>query len=134
MTKLYNANDGLTGRTGGPYLDIEQAKQAEVNRAIAEDREPDFETMGAGAGIQLVTASHLINTVSGVNNLPSQNDIETVDAETAVDGIVSGDNSSTLKPWSEVELPTAEDETEAVKEPKTTKSKSKSDDTATETK
>lgn len=124
MTKLYNANDGLTGRTGGPYLDIEQAKQAEIQRAKVEDREPNFDTMAASAGIQLVTAKHLINTVAGVNS-PSNFDTNVSNEQDAVDAIVDGDNASTLKPFADL----------VVKESKAPKPKApKSDDTATETK
>lgn len=94
MTKLYNANDGLTGRTGGPYLDIEQAKQAEISRAVAEDREPNFETMASGPSIQLVTAEQLI-TQAG-HNRPSDFDPKTT-SQSAVDGIVANsDNNLTV--------------------------------------
>lgn len=67
---LYNANDGLTGRGGGPYLDELEAEQAEVRRAKVEGREPDLDNPPATAGIQLNTADRMIHTI-GVNNTPS---------------------------------------------------------------
>ena len=130
MTKLYNANDGLTGRTGGPYLDIEQAKQAEIQRAKVEDREPNFDTMAASAGIQLVTAEQLLSQAG--HNRPFDFDPR-VTAQSAVDGIVSSD-ANALTVFTEV----VDD-----KDKKAHKSKTKSetkpddtkpDDTATETK
>lgn len=57
---LYNPNDGLYGRGGGPYLDEEQAREAEIRRARVEGREPDLENPGAYAGIQLQTAAQMI--------------------------------------------------------------------------
>jgi hypothetical protein len=69
--KLYNVNDGLTGRTGGPYLDQEQANQAEIRRAEIEGREPDLNGMQPYAGSVLVPAARLLDTAT-VNNLPSE--------------------------------------------------------------
>lgn len=69
-TPLYNPNDRLTGRDGGPYLDQEQAKAAEVIRAQREGREPDLENPGAYAGIPLSTADQLLKAVDV--NVPSQ--------------------------------------------------------------
>lgn len=67
-TPLYNPNDGLTGRNGGPYLDEEQARTDEVRRARIEDREPDLDKPGANAGIQLSTAAQMLATLSVTNN------------------------------------------------------------------
>lgn len=64
---LYNANDGITGRSGGPYLDEEEARAAEVRRARVEGREPDLDNPPATAGIQLNTASQMLSTI-GVNH------------------------------------------------------------------
>ena len=36
--KVYNPNDGITGRDGGPYLDIEEAKAREARSAEREGR------------------------------------------------------------------------------------------------
>lgn len=52
---LHNPNDGLYGRTGGPYLDEVEAQAAEINRARVEGREPDLANPGAYAGIPLQT-------------------------------------------------------------------------------
>lgn len=60
---LYNPNDRLTGRDGGPYLDIVQAQADEVIRAKREGREPDLENPPANAGIPLSTAAQLLRTV-----------------------------------------------------------------------
>lgn len=70
-TPLFNPNDNVTGRDGGPYLDEVEARNAEARRAVVEDREPDFDSPPATAGIPLVTAGRQAQTV-GVNNLPSQ--------------------------------------------------------------
>lgn len=80
--KLYNANDGLTGRDGGPYLDVELAKSAEIQRAQVEGREPDFDTMSLGPGTRLVTASQLVQT-QGITNIPSQSDNPAADKANA---------------------------------------------------
>ena len=97
---LYNANDGLTGRDGGPYLDLEEARVAEVKRATIEGREPDFENMPASAGIQLVTAGQALAN-AGVVNLPSQADNKDA-AEAALQGVVDDPNNS-LKVHSVIE-------------------------------
>jgi hypothetical protein len=68
---LFNANDSVTGRDGGPYLDIEQARESEIQRAKVEGREPNLDNPPPNAGIQLNTASQQLATAS-VNNLPSQ--------------------------------------------------------------
>lgn len=69
--KLYNPNDNITGRDGGPYLDLEEARLAEERRAVVEGRKPGKDLV-APAGIPLVTGAQLLPTAS-VNNLPSQN-------------------------------------------------------------
>lgn len=60
VVDLYDANDGKTPRTGGPYLDQVQKEQAEVIRAKAEGREPDLDNPPATAATQLVTAAELV--------------------------------------------------------------------------
>lgn len=67
-TPLYNPNDGLTGRNGGPYLDEVQAMQDEVRRAKIEGREPDSDNPGPNAGIQLSTAAQMLATLNVTNN------------------------------------------------------------------
>lgn len=68
---LYNPHEGLTGRDGGPYLDQEERRLAEIRRAAVEDREPDFEKAAAGAGTPLVTAGQLV-TMANPTSVPSQ--------------------------------------------------------------
>lgn len=68
---LYNPHAGLTGRDGGPYLDQEERRLAEVRRAAIEGREPDFDNAPAVAGTPLVTAGQLIQQANPTSN-PSQ--------------------------------------------------------------
>lgn len=56
---LYNANDGLFGRDGGPYLDEEQRRTQEVVNARREDREPDFDNLPLAPGINAVRIAEL---------------------------------------------------------------------------
>jgi len=100
---LYNSNDSTTGRDGGPYLDVHQAEQSEVNRARIEDREPDFENLPANAGIQLNRAGQQMRT-EPVNNLPSQDGRTGIgySAVGSMDALVK-DEDVLLKPWTEVD-------------------------------
>ena len=68
---LFNPNDGVTGRDGGPYLDNVEQHLAEERRAVVEKREPDHEKLLATAGVPLVTASQLVNQ-GLTTSLPSQ--------------------------------------------------------------
>lgn len=68
---LFNPHDGLTGRDGGPYLDQEERRLAEIVRAAKEDREPDLEHASATAGTPLVTAATLVRIANPSSN-PSQ--------------------------------------------------------------
>ena len=68
---LYNPHDGLTGRDGGPYLDQEERRLAEITRAAKEGREPDFDNAPATAGTPLVTAATLVALHNPASN-PSQ--------------------------------------------------------------
>lgn len=70
-TPLFNPNDNVTGRDGGPYLDEVEARTAEARRAVVEDREPDYDNPPATAGLPLLPAGQMLGIV-GVNNLPSQ--------------------------------------------------------------
>ena len=60
-TNFYNAQDGLNGRPGGVYLDVQQRVEAELLRAQSEDREPDLEVPPASAGTTLVTEDRLVH-------------------------------------------------------------------------
>lgn len=68
---LFNPNDGVTGRDGGPYLDNVEQHLAESRRAVAEKRDPDFEKLLATAGVPLVTGAQLVNQ-GQTTSLPSQ--------------------------------------------------------------
>ncbi len=72
--QLFNPNDSITGRDGGPYLDEEEAREAEIRRARVEGREPDLEKPPATAGIPLVTSSELLS-IATINNIPSQDGV-----------------------------------------------------------
>jgi hypothetical protein len=61
---LFNANDGIRGRDGGPYLDDVEREHAELRRAKVEGREPNLENPPATAGIQLVHPSLLADNIS----------------------------------------------------------------------
>lgn len=91
MPKLYNANDGITGRDGGPYLDQVEARHAEDRRAEVEGRDPDYSTMPLGPGVVYVTAAQLLASES-VNNLPSQFDKANAAKEAAITALVENDD------------------------------------------
>lgn len=107
---LFNPNDGITGRDGGPYLDEEQAREAEIRRARIEGREPDLDNPGLYAGIPANTAARQFHTV-GVNNNPSQEGVNLVNTGALFDGAVESD-TNVLKPFTTVEVLT-EDEAKA---------------------
>lgn len=92
---LYNANDGLTGRDGGPYLDLEENRLSEERRARIEGRKPDLVNPAASSGTQLRTASQQFAN-AGVNNLPSQSDT-VASAENSLKAIAD-DKSNLLQP------------------------------------
>lgn len=98
---LFNANDRLTGRDGGPYMDLEQAKLAEVNRAKVEGREPDLDNPPAYAGIQLNTARQQEFTI-GVGGISSQDNRNVSDPDVTFKGSVDSEHTL-LKPFSERE-------------------------------
>lgn len=97
--RLFNANDGVTGRDGGPYLDVEEAKRAEDRRAAVEGREPNYDNMGSTAGIQLNTAAQMIHTI-GVNQPSSAHNFN-AEAARAFDS-AADDDESLLTPFGEI--------------------------------
>ena len=101
VVALFNANDGLTGRDGGPYLDLEEAREAEIRRARVENRKPDLENPPASAGIVLLTGKQVVSNL-GVNNLPSQDDSYT--AEDKALRAVADDKDNNLRVYGEVDL------------------------------
>lgn len=106
---LFNANDGFTGRDGGPYLDLEQAREAEKQRALVEGREPDYENPPANAGILLQTGDKQAATI-GVNNLPSQEGRGVVNNGLLFKDAVDNDDSL-LQSWGEIPPEAWEDKT-----------------------
>ncbi len=56
--EFYNPHETLK-RDEGVYLDVVERIHAEEQRAVREDREPDFDNMPAGAGTPLVTLAEL---------------------------------------------------------------------------
>lgn len=68
-TGFYNAQDGLKARDGGPYLDHENRKVAEIRRAQQEQREPvDLNgPLPADVGTTLVVAG-LVQENSNYSN------------------------------------------------------------------
>lgn len=108
--RLYNPNDNITGRDGGPYLDIEEAKAAERRRAEVESREPNFEEMPATAGIPLVPGPTLLAAAT-VNNLPSQSANFGVNVVESVEKVKeSEDSDNNLHAWAVREVPVSEPE------------------------
>lgn len=85
---LYNMHDGLTPRDGGPYLDQEQAREAEKRRALVENRDPDYDNPPAIAGTPLVTARQLVST--DAVHRPSQDHVQSPVAS-AIDDLVASD-------------------------------------------
>jgi hypothetical protein len=117
--RLYNANDGVTGRDGGPYLDIVEAEEAEKRRAKAEGREPDLDHPPATAGIQLNSAAQMLYT-EHVNSTPSRSNTAVADADRRFDAL-HDDEDVPLEAYAEIpdealtnksadELPDVEDE------------------------
>lgn len=92
MQSLFNPNDGITGRDGGPYLDEAAAHLAEKRRARVEGREPEA-VPGPDSGIPLVNATAAF-AVHGVVNTPSQAHRDyTASPEAILDAAVKNEDS-----------------------------------------
>lgn len=106
---FFNAQDGLRGRAGGRYLDVEERAAAEQDRAQREGREPDFDNPPAAAGTTLVTdANRVDNTFSNpssaevapvkevdpVSTLPVDIGLGTVDQDTTYAEQVTRENQA----------------------------------------
>lgn len=101
---LFNPNDGITGRDGGPYLDEVEAVEAEKRRAKVEGREPDLDNPPASAGIALSTAAQMLATVEV--NRPSLQHTFHDEAERMFKASAESDNLLTARgsiPTEEVE-------------------------------
>ena len=61
--KLYDVNEGLKVRTGGPYLDRECRRIAEDHRALIEGRGADYDPPIYGPETRLVTSKDLFEHV-----------------------------------------------------------------------
>lgn len=107
---LYNPHAGLTGRDGGPYLDEEERRLAEIRRAAVEGREPDFDNAPATAGTPLVTAGQLV-AMANPTSIPSQEQSDPYSL--AVDKYAK-DEDFPVEAFSE--RPVTEDESRAVQE------------------
>ena len=59
--KVYNPNDGITGRDGGPYLDIEEAKAREARSAAREGRNVNKNDTPRGMGIPEKTQREIMD-------------------------------------------------------------------------
>jgi hypothetical protein len=81
VTKLFNPNDGLHGRKGGPFLDQVQQRQQEETRAIREGREPDFDNMQPAVGMQLRTEEQLLQEAINTATPPELTNFKGVTAE-----------------------------------------------------
>lgn len=98
--KLYNINDGVHGRDGGPYLDQVQDRLAEQTRAFVEGREPDYENPLPSVGTVLVSEHGLVqaynNTaLAGQDKLKFSGEISApVKAETEVPVVEETDVTS----------------------------------------
>ena len=90
--KLYDVNEGLDYRNGGPYLDRELRRKAEDNRALIEGRAPDYDPAIYGPETRLVTAKDLVEHVGilkhpvlvwqvAVNDLEDRDIISTVSVD-----------------------------------------------------
>jgi hypothetical protein len=97
--RLYNANDGVTGRDGGPYLDEVEVIRAEERRALVEGREPDYDNPPATAGIQLNTAAQMMFTVDV--NRPSTTTAAFDEADARFSRAADDDNTN-LRVFSEI--------------------------------
>lgn len=108
--KLFNVNDGLTGRDGGPYLDEVEMRDAEKHRAAVENRKPDLDNPGSTAGTYLVPGNYLLSQ-NNVPNIPSQDDKDVLGS--ALSKAVDGDD---FFPRSYGEVPSQKELDEVVEE------------------
>ncbi len=98
---FYNAQDGLKGRDGGPYLDHVNRQNAEINRARIEGREPaDLNgVLPPDAGTSVVPAAYVID--NSMTSNPSMRHKPAFD-HLLTDKLSGGGEG---KPWGEVTEP-----------------------------
>lgn len=101
MVKLFNPNEGLHGRQGGPFLDDVQRKQAEETRAIREGREPNYENMQPYVGDQLRTEEQLLQEAIHSATPPELIGFQGITATPVVDVDIPEDNGGDDEPESE---------------------------------
>lgn len=58
---LYNVNDGIHGRDGGPYLDQVEMASEERKQALREGKKPNYANPRGYPGVQLKTAAQLVD-------------------------------------------------------------------------
>jgi hypothetical protein len=104
---LYNIHDGLRGRDGGNYLDLVEMEAAEVARAKAEGREPDFTKLQPTAGVPLTPISQVPDNThanpSMANNTALDEAIAKFKQETAPESFTTVNIVSAVEPGTEEE-------------------------------
>lgn len=77
---LYNVNDGIHGRQGGPYLDQVEQANFERMQAAREGKEPDYGNPRPYPGIKLVTKAALVQsfneTLSDVDAMRDHSEVQ----------------------------------------------------------
>lgn len=106
----FNVHDGPNGRDGGPYLDQIEMREAEIRRAAAEGREPDFDNMIGTAGVPLVTADQLVKLH---HVQPSEQDKPLMDATDVLANVDNPDVGAPVMSFASV----ADAEEEVTEEP-----------------
>lgn len=102
---LYNPNEGLLGRKGGPFLDQIHIREAEEAAALREGREPNFANPSTFGTVPLVTEDQLLR--DGVmNGTVTAEDLRNFNGVKAKPLIVREDDPST--PEDESKQPTLE--------------------------
>lgn len=109
--KLFNPNDGVTGRDNGTYLDLEEARAREERSAKLEKRKPDYSTVQA-TGIPL----KFENEIRDRNYVPEHKLIEGKVAEAVDKHFEDGANAEVKIQEHEFTTSTAEEEEKFLKQ------------------
>ncbi len=108
-TAIWNAQDGVRGRDGGPYADEVDARQREVNRARAEGREPDLDNPPPFVGNQLRTSRTIEDNVfSNPSMVNAPGPVEQVEGASVVDDAHYRIDPGVLPVDTRTELPDSE--------------------------